>query len=261
MNIDVKNKIDELLDIMTQLRDEKKGCPWDIKQNFDSLAPYTIEEAYEVAEAIQHKNFSALKEELGDLLFHVIFHAQLAKESQAFEFADILECVCNKLIQRHPHVFSSDLVSDKESVKDWEGYKRVEHDEEKGILSGIGSNQPAMNQAYKLQKKAASVGFDWKELPPVMEKLEEEIEELKEEIKLEHNQQRIEEELGDVLFSCINMARHLEISPEWSLRLANERFTKRFTYIERLLNESGEEIENCSSMYLEALWNQAKEFT
>lgn len=262
-NISANDKVEKLLKIMAQLRDDEAGCPWDLEQNFDTIAPYTIEEAYEVADAIQQKDLPALKEELGDLLFQVVFHAQLAKEEKAFEFIDIVEAICNKLTRRHPHVFNGQLIAKEDLAKEWEGHKRAESggEKQKSILDGISPNQPAMNHAYKLQKKAASVGFDWEDMAAVVEKLDEEIGELKEEIDLENNCQRIEEELGDVLFSCINLARHLDINPEWSLRLANRRFAKRFSYIEQALMQIGTDIESCSLTTLDILWNEAKKAT
>jgi len=262
-NISAKDKVNELLTIMAQLRDGKSGCPWDLEQSFETIAPYTIEEAYEVADAIQQKNLPALKDELGDLLFQVVFHAQLAKEREAFEFIDIVEAICNKMIRRHPHVFNDQVIVKDDLAKKWEAQKRSERKDEKqkSILDGISTNQPAMNQAYKLQKKAASVGFDWDKVGAVVDKLDEEIGELKDEIELDNNRQRIEEELGDVLFSCINLARHLDVNPEWSLRLANKRFSNRFSYIEETLKQTDINIEDCSLNTLEVLWNKAKDAT
>ena len=263
MNNIANNKVEELLKIMAQLRDKETGCPWDLAQNFASIAPYTIEEAYEVADAIEQNNMLALKDELGDLLFQVIFHSQLAKEQQAFEFVDVVQSICDKLTRRHPHVFDESFVAKGDLSKQWEAHKRAEKKDKggAGILDGISGNQPAMNQAYKLQKKAASVGFDWPEIGGVIEKLDEEIEELKAEVGVKNNAQRIEEELGDVLFSCINLARHLNVNPEGALRLANKRFSSRFSYIEETLKQSGEEMENCSLRVLDALWDDAKEAT
>lgn len=263
-NINANDKVNELLKMMAKLRDDESGCPWDLEQSFETIAPYTIEEAYEVADAIQQKNLPALKNELGDLLFQVVFHAQLAKEQKQFEFIDIVEAICSKLTRRHPHVFNGESIAKEDLAKKWEAHKRAENRDkkQKSVLSGISANQPAMNQAYKLQNKAASVGFDWDEVGAVVDKLDEEVSELKDEILLDDNRQRIEEELGDVLFSCINLARHLNVNPEWSLRLANQRFSNRFSnrfsYIEERLKESGKNIENCSLNRLDALWNEAK---
>ena len=262
-NINANDKVNELLKIMAKLRDDESGCPWDLEQSFETIAPYTIEEAYEVADAIQQKNLPALKNELGDLLFQVVFHAQLAKEQKQFEFIDVVEAICGKLTRRHPHVFNDEFVTKQDLAKKWEAHKRTEsgNEKQKSILSGISSNQPAMNQAYKLQKKAASVGFDWDKVGAVVDKLDEEIGELKDEILFDDNRQRIEEELGDVLFSCINLARHLDVNPEWSLRLANQRFSNRFSYIEEALKQADMNIESCSLTTFEVLWNKAKEVT
>jgi ATP diphosphatase len=259
-NINVNDNLNKLLTIMAQLRDVDNGCPWDVEQSFETIAPYTIEEAYEVADAIQQKNLPALKDELGDLLFQVVFHAQLAKEQQSFEFSDIVDAICDKLTRRHPHVFNNEITSKDDLAKKWEIQKRAENKNEtrSSVLSGVSSNQPAINQAYKLQKKAASVGFDWDEVGAVVDKLDEEIDELKDEMVLENNRKRIEEELGDVFFSCINLARHLDINPEWSLRLANERFTKRFSYIEQSVEQAGKGVEECPASTLMMLWEESK---
>jgi len=256
-----KNKIDDLLGIMARLREPEKGCPWDLEQSFETIAPYTIEEAYEVAEAIQKKDMNALKGELGDLLFQVVFHAQLAEEQNSFAFEDVVTAICEKLTRRHPHVFEGKLVAKEDLAKQWEASKREEQGDEQSvsILNKVSGNQPAINQAYKLQKQAASVGFDWQELAPVVDKLDEEIAELKDEINSNGGRQRMEEELGDVLFSCVNLARHLDINPEWSLRQANKRFSERFSYIEEILKEKGEDINNCSLEKLDSLWDEAKE--
>ena len=255
-----ENPIEHLKKIMSQLRDKEHGCTWDTQQNFETIAPYTIEEAYEVADAIQRSDLPALREELGDLLFQVVFHAQMADEQNAFNFDDVVHAICDKLTRRHPHVFAGQTVEERSLTNQWEQHKRLEKKESHGggLLSHVNVNQPAMNQAYKLQKKAASVGFDWPSLSPVFDKLMEEADELKQEIFITDNQQRIEEELGDVLFSCINIARHLNVNAEWSLRKANQRFAERFSYIENTLNNSGETIESCSIDRLNSLWEAAK---
>ncbi|HIL93445.1 MAG TPA: nucleoside triphosphate pyrophosphohydrolase [Cycloclasticus sp.] len=259
-NITSNNKLHELLAIMAQLRDPKSGCPWDLEQDFASIAPYTIEEAYEVAEAIQQGDMKGLKDELGDLLFQVAFHARMAEEQQYFNFDDVVSAICDKLTRRHPHVFDGLDVDKAELAAQWEAHKRQEKGVEPSasILDAVSVHQPAVNQAYKLQKKAASVGFDWGSVNPVFEKLDEEIAELKDEVGVVDNAQRIEEEMGDVLFSCINLARHLNVNPEWSLRQANKRFATRFAYIECVLRDSQRDIETCSAQTLEALWAEAK---
>ncbi|PHS69874.1 MAG: nucleoside triphosphate pyrophosphohydrolase [Cycloclasticus sp.] len=259
-NIETNNKISELLQIMGQLREPKNGCPWDLQQNFESIAPYTIEEAYEVAEAIQQADMPALRDELGDLLFQVVFHSRLAEEQELFNFDDVVTAICEKLTHRHPHVFAGENVPEELLANRWEAEKRKEKEGDGyvSVLNAVSVHQPAMNQAYKLQKKAASVGFDWASIEPVIEKLDEEISEIKHEIKKHDNQRRIEEELGDVLFSCINLARHVNVDPEWSLRGANKRFSERFTYIEQQLNSKRLKIEDCSIEMLDELWNEAK---
>ncbi|ORU92927.1 MAG: nucleoside triphosphate pyrophosphohydrolase [Cycloclasticus sp. symbiont of Bathymodiolus heckerae] len=255
----LKSEMDKLLTIMARLREPEKGCPWDLEQNFETIAPYTLEEAYEVVEAIQQKDMTALKDELGDLLFHVVFHARLAEEEKLFTFDDVVTGICDKLTRRHPHVFDGKTIAKEDLAKQWEEAKRKEKGAaSQSILDQVSANQPAMSQAYKLQKKVASVGFDWQSLEPVIEKLDEEISELKDEIKLQENHQRVEEELGDVLFSCINLARHLDINPEWSLRQANKRFSGRFSYIEHALKQRGLSVEGSSLEDLGRLWEEAK---
>jgi len=258
-NIDDKGMM-KLLSIMDQLRDAERGCPWDIQQSFETIAPYTIEEAYEVADAIQQNDMEALRTELGDLLFQVVFHSKLAEEQHSFDFDDVVTSICDKLTSRHPHVFVGKKVIEADLAKDWEEAKRKEKGDTGsfGILHDINSHQPAINQAFKLQKKASSVGFDWQSVTPVIDKLDEEIAEIKKEIPKADNQLRIEEELGDVLFSCVNLARHLDINPEWSLRRANERFTQRFNYIEEKLKSLGVSFEDSSPKTLDELWNEAK---
>ncbi|MEO1962185.1 MAG: nucleoside triphosphate pyrophosphohydrolase [Cycloclasticus sp.] len=259
-NINTNSNVTDLLHIMRQLRDPDGGCAWDLQQRFETIAPYTIEEAYEVAEAIQQSDMSALREELGDLLFQVVFHSRLAEEQGAFSFDDVVAAICDKLTRRHPHVFAGEVIDESDLAKRWEGQKREEKMAADGvsILETVSPHQPAINQAYKLQKKASSVGFDWPSIEPVIEKLDEEIAEIKLEIGQQNNQLRIEEELGDVLFSCVNLARHLNINPEWSLRGANKRFFERFAYIEKQLAARGVKMEDCSLDTLDELWTEAK---
>ncbi len=259
----IDTKMTELLQLMAQLRDPNKGCPWDLAQNFESIAPYTLEEAYEVADAIEKKDMPSLQDELGDLLYHVIFHARLAEEQQLFSFADVVNSISSKLVRRHPHVFSSLDIEADQLEKQWEAQKRQERvgSEKAGILSSVNSKQPAMNHALKIQKAASSVGFDWTEVVPVFDKLDEEIDELKQEIGLDNNQQRIEEELGDVLFSCINLSRHLTINPDGALRKASSRFSTRFSYVEKVLSGLNLSIDEAPEDLLEKLWMEAKEKT
>jgi len=254
------NGMIKLQNIMEKLRNPEGGCPWDIQQTFETIAPYTIEEAYEVADAIQQNDMNALRTELGDLLFQVVFHSKLAEEQHAFNFNDVVASICEKLTSRHPHVFKGEIIAEADLAQHWEDSKRREKVDNGsiGILNDVNLHQPAINQAFKLQKKASSVGFDWKSVKPVIEKLDEEISEIKKEIPIANNQLRIEEELGDVLFSCINLARHLNVNPEWSLRKANKRFTQRFNYIEEKLNRLGVSFENSTPQTLDGLWNEAK---
>ena len=253
-------RIAELLKIMASLRDPKTGSEWHLAQDFSSIAPYTVEEAYEVLEAIEQKSMPSLQDELGDLLFQVVYHARLAEESGAFCFNDVVDAVSDKLVRRHPQIFDKENI-EGESPTSWEQQKHAERvvSEGKSILSDVSSKQPAINQAYKLQKQASSVGFDWDNLQGVVDKLDEEIGELKDEIQ-NNNHSRIEEELGDVLFSCINLARHLQVNPEHCLRQTSQRFSHRFKCIEQQLDIAGLSIEECSLVELDALWDQAKKY-
>ncbi len=258
-NIKRETKINDLLDIMASLRDPNTGCEWHLQQDFSSIAAYTVEEAYEVLEAIEQKNMPALRDELGDLLFQVVYHSKLAEEQNDFCFDDVVEAVCNKMTRRHPHVFDSSVENRKLAANAWELNKRSENKSsvQQSALSGVDSKQPAIRQAYKIQKKASAVGFDWDNLKDVVDKLDEEIAELKVEIN-QNNQLRIAEELGDVLFSCINLARHLKVNPESCLRQTNQRFSRRFEYIEQQLQRSGLSMEESSLADLDKLWDEAK---
>ncbi len=258
------NNISSLLAIMARLR-AADGCPWDREQTFDSIAPYTIEEAYEVADAIAHKDMAGLKEELGDLLFQTVFHAQMAQEQGAFTFADVVEAVCEKMIRRHPHVFADAKIADASAqTAAWEEHKARERavkpggDTRQGLLDEVPLNLPALTRAAKLQKRAARVGFDWPDISPVLDKIREEIDELSVEINSGANSERITDELGDVLFAMVNVSRHLQIDPETALRNANMKFERRFGYIERRLKETGKQISACALEELDALWNEAK---
>lgn len=259
-----KHNIEKLLSIMEALRDPKTGCPWDIEQNFKTIAPYTIEEAYEVAEAIEQDDMPALKGELGDLLFQVVFHAKMAQEQQAFNFEGVVDSIVDKLIRRHPHVFEGLVMVKGDLSAQWEKHKRDEYinsQKDTALLDSVSTSMPAIMRALKLQKKAAGVGFDWPEISPVMDKLLEEVDELKLEMIQENNVQRISEELGDVMFSCVNLARHLELDPEWVLRSANSRFYKRFSFIEERLKSEGVDWDDASIEIMEKYWLQAKQKT
>lgn len=260
-------KIDQLLDIMQQLRDPENGCPWDKQQTFETIIPYTIEEAYEVAEAIEQKDFVELKAELGDLLFQVVFYSQMAKEKKLFDFNDVVVNIIEKMLRRHPHVFAGQEIGTAEQQSDnWEAIKAQERKEKQlqkskaGVLDDICRTLPAITRAYKIQKRAAKVGFDWPDITPVMAKVIEELDEVKAEIE-SGSQQRLEEEIGDLLFSCINLARHTKVEPESALRKANQRFTERFQLMEKQLTVSGQQFSMLSLDELNQLWLVAKEQT
>ena len=252
---------------MRALRDPENGCPWDQKQNFSTIAPYTIEEAYEISDAIERGDMHDLKDELGDLLFHVIFHAQMASEQNEFCFDDVVKSVNDKLVRRHPHVFSDDKAgTDEELLTAWEQQKAGEREDkeksgaEMSALDGIASSLPALKWAEKIQKRAAHTGFDWDELVPVFAKLDEEVAELKLEAEMENNHERILDEMGDVLFSCVNLSRHLNVSAEQALRQGNKKFIGRFKQVEQLIAEEGRAINECSLDELEAYWQRSKRF-
>lgn len=253
----------KLLDIMVALRDPETGCPWDIKQTFKTIIPYTLEEAYEVADAIENGDMNELKSELGDLLFQVVFYSQMAKEHGDFDFNDVVDAVSAKLVNRHPHVFAGVDCKDEKSLHEaWEKTKSVERDliantKNASILEGVAKALPALKRAQKLQKRASRVGFDWPDVEPVLAKIEEEVQELREAMT-QSDQISIFEETGDVLFSCVNLARHLDVDAEESLRGCNQKFEMRFNYIETLLQQSDKSFQSCSLKELEALWQEAK---
>ncbi len=255
--------IDRLLDIMARLRDPKTGCPWDLEQSFATIAPYTIEEAYEVAEAIDQGDMPALKDELGDLLFQVVFYAQMAKEQGDFNFDAIADSIADKMIRRHPHVFEqADGRDAAGQTVAWEETKAQERAAkaqiEPGVLSGVARTLPPMTRALKLQKRAARVGFDWAEAVTILDKLAEEAEEIAHEIKVGAPHDRLEDEMGDVLFVCVNLARKLNIDPEQALKRANTKFERRFGHIESELKAQGRSPETASLDEMEALWQSAK---
>ena len=263
-----KRTLDDLLDIMRRLRDPEGGCPWDLEQTFRSIAPYTIEEAYEVADAIEREDLDDLRDELGDLLFQVVFHAQMAKEQGAFGFDDVLEAIVDKMVRRHPHVFGEDEVQDAtEQTARWERQKAAERAarardaEQHSRLDGISRNLPALTRAGKLQGRAARAGFDWPDYSGVLDKLLEEIDELHLELAENGQPERIEAELGDLLFTCVNLARHLDIDPETALRGANRRFEQRFRHLERQFRERGQALEDSDAEALEQAWETAKQAT
>ncbi len=253
--------IEKLLGVMAALRAPDGGCPWDIEQDFDTIAPYTIEEAYEVAEAIAHRDMAALKDELGDLLFQVVYHAQMAEEQGAFTFADVVSAIIDKMIRRHPHVFGeAEIATAEAQTAAWEEMKAKERVAKRlaSVLDGVTLALPALTRAVKLQKRAARVGFDWGNVTPVFDKLREEIDELEFEVKNGKQRILVEEEFGDVLFVMANLARHLEFDPEQALRAANAKFERRFKAIETRLAERGIDPKSCTLAELDAEWNAVK---
>jgi ATP diphosphatase len=255
-----------LLDIMARLRDPAHGCPWDLEQSFATIAPYTIEEAYEVAEAAERGEPEALKDELGDLLLQVVFHARMAEEARYFAFNDVARAIADKMIRRHPHVFA-DVEVDGAAAQTvaWEARKAEErrakataagHPE--SALDGVGLGLPALTRAEKLQKRAARVGFDWPSTPPVFAKIEEEIAELRTEIDGGGGAERIADELGDLLFAVVNLARRLSVDPEQALRHANRKFERRFRSVEERLATAGKPITEATLDEMEAEWQQVK---
>jgi nucleoside triphosphate diphosphatase len=256
-------QIEQLLDIMRRLRDPNGGCPWDVQQNFKTIAPYTIEEAYEVSDAIDRNDLNDLKEELGDLLLQVVFHAQMASEQGAFHFNDVVASICEKMTVRHPHVFAGTSVEDAEhQTKLWEEQKRREREAKNGaeasVLDGVSRGLPEWQRASKLQKRAASVGFDWPDVNPVFDKLHEELDEVREEFARGKGHQALEDEIGDVLFVAVNLARHANVDFGSALRRANQKFERRFRRMEQLAKAQGQELQNMNLHAQDALWDQAK---
>jgi MazG family protein len=253
-------EVKQLLSLMERLRDPHAGCPWDRAQTYASIAPYTIEEAYEVADAIARGDRAELKQELGDLLFQVVFHAQLAREEGAFTFADVAAAVTEKMTRRHPHVFGETRYADRaEQSHAWERLKAAERDTPAdSVLDGIPPALPAMTRATKLQRKAAQVGFDWSAPMAVLEKITEELTEVRCELEAAAIPARLAEEMGDLLFACVNLARHLGVEPESALRLANLKFERRFRQIETWLKVAGRTPEQAGLAELDALWERAK---
>ncbi|SRR5579883_2393804 len=255
-------RIDQLLSIMARLRDRERGCPWDAKQDFDSIAPYTIEEAYEVADAIERRDYDDLRDELGDLLFQVVFHSRIAEEAGYFDFDDVVAAICDKLTRRHPHVFGDVRYENAEAQsRAWEALKAQErahkNADDDSALAGIARGLPEWRRALKLQERAATVGFDWPGPEPVLSKLVEEIEELRAEFA-QGDRDKLEDELGDVLFVIVNLARHAKVDPAAALRRANFKFERRFRRMEALAREAGETLASKSLDEQDRLWNRAK---
>lgn len=257
---DDARKIDALLAVMARLRSPEGGCPWDLEQNFRTIAPYTVEEAYEVADAIERGDMGALKEELGDLLFQSVFHAQMAKEEGLFTFGDVAEAIAEKMIRRHPHVFGeTGMRSAQEQTAAWEAQKAGERKAKGagGLLDDVPAGLPGLTRAVKLQKRAGRVGFDWPDARSVLDKIAEETEELNEAMT-SGDKDHIEEEFGDLLFVLANLSRHLDIDPESALRRANEKFIRRFRHIEKTFAARGVNLEDAPLDAMEAVWNEAK---
>ena len=280
-----RSAIEKLVALMVMLRDQKLGCPWDLEQTIESLVPYTLEEVYEVVDAIDKNDMVELKDELGDLLFQVVFYAQIACEEGLFTFDDVADSITAKLIRRHPHVFpdatigsfgsksyiSSDQVAvNWEAIKQEEKIKKLQHREQRGqtekedstdaiasTLDDVPRSLPALERAYKLQKRAANTGFDWSDIAPVIEKLKEESAEFQSALETK-NQQQIQAEIGDVLFTAVNLARHASVEPEIALRAANHRFEERFKWIETTLYSRDQTVNETNQEQLDELWEQAK---
>ena len=262
--------ISRLIEIMAQLRTPVTGCPWDLEQNFATIAPYTIEEAYEVADAIARGDFEDLKDELGDLLLQVVYHARMAEEEKAFAFGDVVEAITRKMIRRHPHVFADkDGNIQPAGVKSaWERIKAEEKaeraarrpqqtHEHSSLLASVKAGLPALTRAMELQKKASTVGFDWNDPRAVLSKIREEADEI--EAALDRNDaEELAEETGDLLFALVNLARHVRADPEMALRRTNAKFERRFAHIERALAAKGRTLDGASLEEMDALWNEAK---
>ncbi|RCL20435.1 nucleoside triphosphate pyrophosphohydrolase [Pseudomonas sp. AFG_SD02_1510_Pfu_092] len=263
--------LEDLLHLMARLRDPQYGCPWDLKQNYASIVPHTIEEAYEVADTIERGDFEHLQGELGDLLFQVVYYSQLAREEGRFEFDGVVDSITRKLIRRHPHVFptgelyapvDTPSLSEAQVKSRWEEIKAEERAEKSqpeqlSLLDDVPAALPALSRAAKLQKRAATVGFDWPAALPVLDKVREELDEVLQAMA-DGDADALEDEVGDLLFATVNLARHLKQDPEHALRRANRKFERRFRFIEQALRDSGRPIEACNLDELDALWGEAK---
>jgi ATP diphosphatase len=255
------SSIEKLLDVMRQLRDPETGCAWDIEQTFETIAPYTIEEAYEVADAIERNDLSDLQDELGDLLLQVVFHAQMASEQGSFAFDDVVNSIVDKMVRRHPHVFGDAKFANEAELKaSWEASKAAERagkSEDTSALADIAVALPALKRADKIQKRAARVGFDWPDVAPVWDKLQEETHEVQEALAND-DAAAVQDEIGDLLFTMVNLARHVNVDAETALVAANNKFEKRFRQVEQLASKQQDVLSELSLSELDALWDKAK---
>lgn len=264
--------ISRLIEIMAALRDPETGCPWDIEQNFETIKPYTVEEAYEVADAIERKDMDDLCDELGDLLLQVVFHSRMAEEAGEFSFGDVVEAITRKMIRRHPHVFARSDADTPDAVKrQWDEIKQAEkrerterralrgitEDFKTGFLGSVQRSFPALTEALKLQERAAKVGFDWSAPEPILDKIEEEVDELRVALR-EGDKSKVCDELGDLIFAVVNIGRHVKSDPEQALRGTNTKFRRRFNHIETVLDAEGESLEAASLERMEEIWQAAK---
>ncbi|SHF56534.1 nucleoside triphosphate pyrophosphohydrolase [Vibrio gazogenes] len=260
----MSHPIEQLKQIMAQLRDPESGCPWDQKQTFESIVPHTVEETYEVIDAIHARDFENLQEELGDFVFQAIFYSQLAQEQGLFDFDDVIRSVNEKLIRRHPHVFSDQVFDNEAAIRaNWEKIKSAEKSsagrQEQSILDGVPKSLPALSRAYKLQAKCAKHGFDWDTLTPVVEKVREELNEVIEEVRCSpQDPAAIEDELGDLLFAVVNLTRHLKHHPESALTRANQKFSRRFQGVEALAKQEDQSLDDYTLSELDRFWEQVK---
>lgn len=256
--------VQRLLEVMERLRDPVSGCPWDREQSFETIAPYTIEEAYEVAEAIDRDDMGDLVDELGDLLFQVVFHAQMAHERGAFSFPDVVNAIVEKMVRRHPHVFAPESVDSREDLgRIWQRAKSAERAAKgrmpaQSVMDDVARGQPAMGRAEALQRTAAGHGFDWRRPDDVLPKLHEEMEELRGALHSHAGREQIASEVGDLLFTCVNLSRHLDVDPEAALRGANLKFERRFREVESAVRAADAELQDCSLEELDRLWEEVK---
>jgi ATP diphosphatase len=265
-NEGLESAINRLVAVMAQLRNPKGGCPWDLEQNFATIAPYTIEEAYEVADAIERQDMPALRDELGDLLLQVVFHARMAQEAGQFDLSQVADGISEKMVRRHPHVFGDSVVETSEAqTRAWEDHKETERQAQAkaagkppSALDGVAVGLPALLRALKLQRRAARVGFDWPDARDVLQKMQEELDEIRAELDSGGKPERVLDEVGDLLFVCANLARHLDVDPEAALRHANGKFERRFRHIEQRLAGQGRSLADSNLGEMESLWQEAK---